>query len=241
MDSCWQHAQPTNPTSVHPFIEISFEVVEVWIRITVENAFAHNGMMIVGTISMKILLHLRELLCLPCPSVEVILKYGEKMDEGRFVQAVAWTWFRLATKILGDPSIMYTIGAERWEEILAGIYREAGFDEVLLTRRSGDFGRDVIAVRRNIWPPIRVIDQMKAYKPGHRVTAEEVRAMIGVLQVDHQATLAVVTTTSKFAPKVITDPYIRPLIPYRLLLIDGEKLVERISTLLPLCPEPDRR
>ena len=61
---------------------------------------------------------------------------------------------------------------------MAGAYSKAGFDEVTLTPHSGDFGRDVIAIKRGIGS-IRVIDQVKAYKKGHLVTANDVRALHG--------------------------------------------------------------
>jgi restriction system protein len=54
---------------------------------------------------------------------------------------------------------------------------------VTLTPRSGDYGRDVIAVKRGLGF-IRVIDRVKAYKPDHLVTADDVRALMGVLQGD---------------------------------------------------------
>jgi len=60
--------------------------------------------------------------------------------------------------------------------------RQSGFDEVTLTPRSGDYGRDVIAIKKGIGT-IRVIDQVKAYKPGHLVGANDVRALLGALQV----------------------------------------------------------
>jgi hypothetical protein len=62
------------------------------------------------------------------------------------------------------------------EEMIAAAYDKAGFDEVILTPRSGDLGRDIIASRKD-WGRVRFIDQVKAYKPGHLVTAEEVRAL----------------------------------------------------------------
>jgi len=47
-----------------------------------------------------------------------------------------------------------------WEEIIAGAYKKAGFDEVTLTPRSGDLGRDVIAIKKGLGS-VRVIDQVK--------------------------------------------------------------------------------
>jgi restriction system protein len=74
------------------------------------------------------------------------------------------------------PQIAFQISPRKWEEIIAGAYKKAGFDEVILTR-SGDLGRDVIAVKKGIGT-IRVVDQVKAYKPGHLVTVNDVRGAI---------------------------------------------------------------
>ena len=105
--------------------------------------------------------------------------------------------------------------------------QKAGFDEVTLTPRSGDFGRDVIAVKHGIGC-VRFIDSVKRYGPDHPVPADDVRALIGVLLSDRNATKGIVTTTSTFAPMIPTDPFIRPYIPYRLELVDGQELNKRL-------------
>ncbi|WP_439375522.1 restriction endonuclease [Bradyrhizobium sp. DASA03120] len=73
-----------------------------------------------------------------------------------------------------------------WEEIIAGAFVKAGFDEVVLTPRSGDHGRDVIAIKNGIGS-IKVLDSVKAYKPGNLVTKEEVHALMGVVALDPNA------------------------------------------------------
>lgn len=161
---------------------------------------------------------------------KVILVPGTKTDDGVLVQAVAIPWLAIIEILQKDPSAMYRIPARKWEEIIAGAYRRAGFDEVTLTRRSGDHGRDVIAVKHGIGC-VRFIDQVKAYAPRHLVTADEVRALIGVLSTDLGATKAVLTTTSDFAPRIPDDPSIKPLLPYRLELINGRTLVEHLTRL----------
>jgi restriction system protein len=128
-----------------------------------------------------------------------------------------------------NPEIIYQLDGRKWEEIVAGAYKTAGFDEVTLTPRSGDYGRDVIAVKRGLGS-VRVIDQVKAYKPDHLVTANDVRALMGVLQGDG-ASKGFLTTTSEFAPKIQTDPLIVPFIPSRLELINGKLLLERLIAL----------
>src|SRR5207249_1009544 len=99
-----------------------------------------------------------------------------------------------------------------WEEIIAAAYQAAGFDEVTLTPRSADGGRDVIAVRRGRYS-VRLLDQVKAYGPNHLVTADEVRSLMGVLSSDRGASKGVLTTTSDFAPRLKDDPGIAPFLP----------------------------
>jgi len=72
-----------------------------------------------------------------------------------------------------------------------------------------------------------VIEQVKAYKPGHLVNADEVRALMGVLHED-TASKGFLSTTSDFAPRLREDPLIRPLIPSRLGLINRETLINRL-------------
>src|SRR5436190_22652628 len=136
---------------------------------------------------------------------------GAKTDEGLVIQAVAIPWFEIVKIIEDDPQAMFQISPRKWEEIIAAAYKEAGFDDVTLTDHSGDLGRDVIAVKRGLGT-VRIIDQMKRYGPDHKVTADDVRALMGVLHNDG-ASKGFVTTTSTFAPGIATDPLIQPLIP----------------------------
>jgi len=154
---------------------------------------------------------------------------GDQNDEGRLVRAVAPPWFEIIRLLQEDPESAFRIPARKWEEIVAGAYERAGFEEVVLTPASGDLGRDVIAVKRGIGR-IRIIDQVKAYKPSHLVTANDVRALMGVVHEDGGAK-GFATTTSEFAPKLHEDPLITPLIPSRLELVNGEQLLARLDEL----------
>jgi hypothetical protein len=109
---------------------------------------------------------------------------GEKTDEGRIIEAVFHPWRQIVTAILHNPRLMHELDWRAWvEEMIAGGYKAAGYDIVILTSRSGDHGRDIIATRDDLGS-IRIIDQVKAYKPGHRVPANDVRALLGVLSGD---------------------------------------------------------
>jgi restriction system protein len=75
-----------------------------------------------------------------------------------------------------------------------------------------------------------IIDQVKAFKPPNLVKADDVRALMGVLQGDG-ASKGFLTTTSDFAPKLTEDPLIKPFIPSRIGLINGTALIARLEEL----------
>jgi restriction system protein len=161
--------------------------------------------------------------------LQSVIVPGRKTAEGQLIEAIALPWFEIIELLKKDPSIAYKLSPRKWEEIIAGAYKMAGFDEVTLTPRSGDYGRDVVAVKRGLGV-VRVIDQVKAYKPDHLVTADDVRALMGVLH-GEDASKGFLTTTSDFAPKLQEDPLIIPFIPSRLELINGKTLLRRLEEL----------
>ena len=163
-------------------------------------------------------------------TLRVLLEFGDSTKEGPLVQAVALPWFEIMDMIRRDPENIYRIDCITWEEIIAGAYRQAGFDEVILTHRSGDKGRDVVATKQGVGS-IRIFDQVKAYKPGHVVTADEVRSMIGVITGAQNVSKGIITTTSKFAPRITEDDYIKGFIPYRLELRPREVLLPWLDEL----------
>ena len=161
--------------------------------------------------------------------LQTVVVRGERTDEGRLIEAVTVPWFEIVALLTKDPKVAFQMSPERWEEMVAGAYHRAGFDEVTLTPRSGDHGRDVIAVKTGLGQ-VRVIDQVKAFKPPHLVTANDVRALMGVLQTDG-ASKGFLTTTSDFAPLIRADPLITPFFPARLELVNGARLIERLTDL----------
>jgi restriction system protein len=129
-----------------------------------------------------------------------------------------------------DPTSLLGVNPRDFEALVAASYDAAGFDEVVLTPRSGDEGRDVIATKRGFFS-VRIVDQCKAFRPGHKVTANDVRALVGTLIGDRAVSKGVVTTTSTFAPGIATDSLLAPLMPTRLELVDGEAFVRRCMAL----------
>ena len=72
-----------------------------------------------------------------------------------------------------------------------------------------------------------MIDQVKTYKLGHLVTANDAR---GVLIADG-ASKGFLTTTSDFAPRLRKDILLAPIIPSRLELVNGTALFLRLEEL----------
>jgi restriction system protein len=149
--------------------------------------------------------------------IQAIIIPGDKTGEGTLIESVALPWFELIKLLEEDPDALHRMDWRKFEELVAGAYEREGFDEVILTPRSGDLGRDVIATKHGVGA-IRIFDQVKRYAPGHLVKAEEVRAMLGVITGAGNVSKGIVTTTSSFAPGVEEDPFLKPMMPYRLEL-----------------------
>jgi restriction system protein len=158
-----------------------------------------------------------------------LLDLGPKTDQGLIVQAVLVPWFQIIREIERDPQFLFGFvkNPRRFEEFIAGAYEHDGW-QVELTPPSGDLGRDVIATKPGHMA-IRLLDQCKAFSPGHVVTANDVRAMAGVLLRDQNVSKGIVTTTSTFAPGIAKE--FANLMPYRLELRDGAALEEWLRDL----------
>lgn len=165
----------------------------------------------------------------PTLLMQTVVDLAAQTSDGVIIRAVTEPWFEVIKWLEADPRRAFEIDDRRWEELIAGAYKRAGFDNVILTPRAGDLGRDVIAEIRGLGT-VRVIDQVKAFGPDHRVTANDVRALLGVLTADG-ASKGFLTTTSTFAPRLRTDRLLAPFMPSRLELVDGKMLMTRLSAL----------
>jgi restriction system protein len=162
----------------------------------------------------------------PIPVVfQAIVSPYAKTSEGELIKAVSIPWRRIVNVLVRRPQLAFELSSRTWEEIVAAAFDAAGYDEVTLTPRSGDHGRDVIAVKRGVGS-VRVIDSVKAYSHKHLVRYDDVRSLLGVLFADPRATKAILTTTSEFAPGIRKDPLIAPHLPYRLELMNGSELLD---------------
>jgi len=110
---------------------------------------------------------------------------------------------RLIHLIQQDNSYIYKISPREFEEIIAEIFRQQGF-EVELTKRTRDGGKDVIAVHRNsMGIDTRYFIECKRYAPGNKVDVGIVRALYGVHSGLSGANKSIIATTSSFTPDAI--------------------------------------
>jgi restriction system protein len=146
-----------------------------------------------------------------------------KTHEGILVKSTAHIWAEIVERLGKDWSVAGELNSRQWEELVAGAFQKAGFDEVILTPQSGDHGRDVIAKKKGIGS-IKILGSVKANKPGNLVSYDDVRALIGVITAERDVSKGIITTTSDFPPKIIEDPNIAPFLPTRLELMNGVAL-----------------
>ena len=160
-----------------------------------------------------------------------IITLGDKTTAGQLVEAVAIPWFEIVRELERNPKFIHEFDWRKVEELIAGAYKREGWPQVELTPRSGDKGRDVIATKPG-FGSIRIFDQVKAYGPGHNVPANDVRALLGVLEREQNVSKGIVTTTSTFAPGV--EEEMKRFMPHRLELRADSQLVEWLKGLMPL-------
>lgn len=159
----------------------------------------------------------------------IVSVYGSSSD-GDLIHAASVPWEHVLRRLSANWAEAFSIDPRTWEELIAAAFDKAGYDEVTLTPRSKDAGRDVIAVRRGICS-VRIIDSVKAYKPGRLVRHDDVRALMGVVAADPGASKGILTTTSDFAPGIVKDRFIKPWLPHRIELMNGDRLQEWFNQL----------
>ncbi len=152
----------------------------------------------------------------------------EKGGDGEVIKLVAPAWGALLAEIARDPDALLRMTPRQFEELVAAAHDADGADEVVLTPRSGDRGRDVIATYKG-FGSVRILDQAKQFASDRPVPADDVRALLGVLALDLNASKAVLTTTSHFAPGVADE--FKAVVPYRLELVNGAQLTARLAEL----------
>jgi restriction system protein len=154
-----------------------------------------------------------------------LVEKGDATEEGHIILALTPAYRLFLDELARDPNAFYLLRSWQLEELVAGQYEREGC-RVVLTKRTRDGGRDVIATRDD-FGTIRIVDQVKLYKPQHVVGIDEVRELWGVLNLNERgASKGIITTTSRFALGVEKDRDLAAVMPGRLTLRNGAGLLE---------------
>jgi restriction endonuclease Mrr len=106
---------------------------------------------------------------------------------------------RLLSRILKNPSEVRGITPRQFEEFIAELLSELGFNNVILTPRSGDGGKDVIASHSVQGIPLTFYFECKKYAEGNKVQLDTMRSLLGTVAHDsRKVTKGILVTTSKF-------------------------------------------
>lgn len=113
--------------------------------------------------------------------------------------------------IFKNPEAMHALEAREFEEFIATLIDKIGFEDVILTPRSGDKGRDVLATKKVHGISILFAFECKRYAPNRPIGPDVARALLGVITHGQtQVTKGVLVTSSYFSPAtssfILTEP-----------------------------------
>ena len=96
------------------------------------------------------------------------------------------------------PELLYSLPPRKFEELVASVFRNNGFD-VELTPETRDGGVDIVAIRKNGFGGSTLhLVECKRYLPENKVGIGIVQRMLGVVE-QHRATQGIIVTTSSFS------------------------------------------
>jgi restriction system protein len=163
-------------------------------------------------------------------SVASILISERVTNEGVLIRATTQLFDEIARDLGNDWSRVLELTPEQWEHLVGGYLSKMGY-EVVITSRSGDFGRDLIARKPDIGA-FKLLGSVKRYARGRPVPASAARELMGVLSMDRSATKGLLVTTSDFAPQILRDPGLaKACADDRLELINGVALQKLLTEL----------
>lgn len=131
------------------------------------------------------------------PSVEVIyFEFDFEDFEEEIIGAEIHRTYININKIIQNQDAVYDISPREFEELVAELFRQQGFD-VELTPATRDGGCDIIASKTMGSLPFMLIIECKKYSLQNPVGVSLVRSLLGV-QSDRKANKAVLVTSSRF-------------------------------------------
>lgn len=106
---------------------------------------------------------------------------------------------RAISTILRDPKELHNLSPGQFEEFIADMLSKLGFKNIILTPRSSDGGKDVIASNKVNGIPMSFYFECKKYAKGNKIQMNTLRALLGtVAHSSTEANIGVLVTTSTF-------------------------------------------
>lgn len=106
---------------------------------------------------------------------------------------------KLIAKILRSPHEIRDLTPRQFEEFVAETLNQLGFKDIILTPRSHDGGKDVIASHEINGIPLSFYFECKKYSEGNKIQLETLRALLGTMAHDaRNVNKGVLVTTSTF-------------------------------------------
>lgn len=113
------------------------------------------------------------------------------------IELVRWLPIELMKAIAANPELMRGMNPLDFEKLVANLLEVQGFENIQLTKRSGDGGRDIIATRHVAGIPVLFAFECKRYTD--KISVDIMRGLLGSLVAsDTKANKGVLVTTSTF-------------------------------------------
>jgi hypothetical protein len=93
-----------------------------------------------------------------------------------------------------NPEKLYNINPRKFEELIASIFKDLGFD-VELTKATRDGGRDIIASIRNAATNFLAYVECKRYAADNKIDVGIIRNVVGVQYIEKPSKSIIVTTS----------------------------------------------
>jgi hypothetical protein len=116
------------------------------------------------------------------------------------LETVQFLPIKLFEQISNDPNLMRGMDPREFENLIAELMYKSGFENIIVTPRSNDKGRDILATKTVCDIPIMFAFECKRYSPKNKIKPEIMRALLGTIS-HHQtkANKGVLVTTSSFS------------------------------------------
>lgn len=135
--------------------------------------------------------------------------------------ALGPAWDEVCRHLTKRPDSLYSLDSRKFEELVAEMFRDAGWN-VELTARTRDHGYDIVALQHGL-TPMKVLVEAKRYARDAAVPVSVVRSLFGVRAKSDASKVVLATSShvSDYAKREFTRE-----VPWQLSFIEGQRILE---------------